>query len=145
MLGVSLSSPARVRFKRLRDLIELYALSEVEEYLKQKESLVSMNFQLIAIKESLDVEKLTRITLLLTKVSIIFLPVSLVTAYFSAPLANMVYTVQDYWISFAVTFSLSWMALFVFGVFSGSVQTVTFWRTLWDGIQGAGRWFRDRL
>lgn len=42
LLGVSLSSAARVRFKRLRDLIDLYALSEVEEYLKQKESLVAM-------------------------------------------------------------------------------------------------------
>jgi hypothetical protein len=42
MLGVSLSSASRVRFRRLRDLIDLYALSEVEEYIKQKESMVSM-------------------------------------------------------------------------------------------------------
>jgi hypothetical protein len=42
MLGVSLSSPARVRFTRLKDLIDLYALNEIEEYLKQKESLVSL-------------------------------------------------------------------------------------------------------
>lgn len=42
MLGVSLSSAARVRFARLKDLIDLYALSEVEEYIKQKESLVSL-------------------------------------------------------------------------------------------------------
>ena len=42
LLGVSLSSAARVRFKRLRDVIDLYALSEVEEYINQKESLVAM-------------------------------------------------------------------------------------------------------
>lgn len=42
LMGVSLSSAARVRFKRLRDVIDLYALSEVEEYIKQKESLVAM-------------------------------------------------------------------------------------------------------
>lgn len=42
MLGVSLSSPSRVRFARLKDLIDLYALNEIEEYLKQKESLVSL-------------------------------------------------------------------------------------------------------
>lgn len=41
-LGVSLSSPARVRFERLKDLIDLYALTEVNEYIKQKESLVGM-------------------------------------------------------------------------------------------------------
>lgn len=41
-LGVSLSSPARVRFERLKDLIDLYALTEVEEFIKQKDSLVAM-------------------------------------------------------------------------------------------------------
>lgn len=42
MLGVALSSAARVRFRRLRDLLDLYALSEVEEFLKQKDSLMTM-------------------------------------------------------------------------------------------------------
>lgn len=42
MIGVSLSSAALVRFRRLRDLIDIYALKEVEEYTKQKESLVAM-------------------------------------------------------------------------------------------------------
>ena len=42
MLGVGMTSAARTRFKRLRDLIDLYALSEVEEYIKQKDSLVTM-------------------------------------------------------------------------------------------------------
>ena len=139
MLGVALSSPARARFKRLRDDIELYALNEVEEYIKQKDSLVTMNFNLIAIKESLDVERLTRITLLLTKVTIIFLPVSLMTAYFSVNLVNAVYTVKEYWISFAVIMFLSWAMLFVFGVFSGSVQTITFWRELRKGLKRAWR------
>lgn len=31
----------KVRFRRLRDLLDLYALSEVEEFIKQKESLVT--------------------------------------------------------------------------------------------------------
>ena len=42
LLGVSLSSAARVRFERLKDIINLYALSEVKDYLAQKESLVQM-------------------------------------------------------------------------------------------------------
>jgi len=42
MLGVSLTSASRARFKRLKDLIDLYALSEVDEYIKQKEALVAM-------------------------------------------------------------------------------------------------------
>merc|ERR1711933_463585 len=42
-----------------------------------------MNFNLIAMKESVDMERLTRVTLLLTKATILFLPVSLMSAYFS--------------------------------------------------------------
>lgn len=42
LLGVSLSSAARVRFERLKDRIHLYALSEIQECLDQKESLVMM-------------------------------------------------------------------------------------------------------
>lgn len=41
-LGVSISTATRMRFKRLKDLIDLYALSEVDEYLSQKESLVTL-------------------------------------------------------------------------------------------------------
>lgn len=42
LLGVSLSSAARVRFERLKDRILLYALSEIQECIDQKESLVMM-------------------------------------------------------------------------------------------------------
>lgn len=38
--GVSLSSAATVRFERLKDRINLYALSEIQECLDEKESLV---------------------------------------------------------------------------------------------------------
>lgn len=42
LLGVGLSSAARVRFERLKDMISLYALSEVEDLLAKKEALVQM-------------------------------------------------------------------------------------------------------
>lgn len=42
LLGVSLSSAARVRFERLKDRIILYALSEIQECIEQKDSLVMM-------------------------------------------------------------------------------------------------------
>lgn len=41
-LGVRLSEAATVRFRRLRDRIDLYALSEIQECLDEKESLVFM-------------------------------------------------------------------------------------------------------
>lgn len=59
--------------------------------------------------------------------------------YFSTPLQKTEYTVSDFWIAFAVVFVLSWTALFVFGVFSGSIQTVTFWHGLWRGMCKVGR------
>jgi len=124
LLGMSLSSAARVRFERLKDLIYLYALSEVKDYIEQKDSLTQMNFQLIAIKESKDVERLTRVSLLITKATILFLPVSFMTAYFSTDL-NQNYSVSTYWAAFAIVFFLSWVFLLGFGVLSGSMES---WR-----------------
>ncbi|KAK6443252.1 hypothetical protein LTR95_000077 [Oleoguttula sp. CCFEE 5521] len=121
-LGVSLSSASRVRFARLKDLIDLYALSELEEYLRQKDSLISLNFSLLTLKESLDVERLTRITLLLTKMTIPFLPLSLMTAYYSVPLKDVAYSVGQFWIAFCVILAISVGTLVVFGVASGSMQ-----------------------
>ena len=42
LLGVSLSSASRARFERLKDRIKLYALSEIQECIDQKDSLVMM-------------------------------------------------------------------------------------------------------
>jgi hypothetical protein len=154
-LGVALSAAARVRFKRLKDMIDLYALSEVEEYIKQKDSLVAMvkpnsditranvfitddfwqNFSLIAIKQSTDVERLTRVTLLLTKATCLFLPVSFLTGYFDITLSGIEYTVAQFWIAFTIVLVVSLLALFAFGAFSESMQTAEVWR-------GARRGFR---
>lgn len=49
LLGVSLSSAARVRFERLKDIINLYSLSEVKDYLHEKDSLVQMVSPLLLI------------------------------------------------------------------------------------------------
>ncbi|KAF2089113.1 hypothetical protein K490DRAFT_39089 [Saccharata proteae CBS 121410] len=122
LLGVALSSAARNRFKRLKYRTRLYALSEIQECLDMKESLVMMNFNLIAIKESLSVERLTRITLLLAKVTILFMPVSLMTAYFSTQLVDVQWTYQDFWLWFVVVLVLSVLALVVFSFVSGTLE-----------------------
>jgi Mg2+ and Co2+ transporter CorA len=122
ILGVSLSSAARVRFERLRHRIRLYAISEIQECLEQKESLVMMNFNLIAIKESYSVERLTRITLLLAKVTLIFMPVSLMTAYFSCQLKDVEFTAGTYWKWFGGVFGASIAGLFLFSFASGIME-----------------------
>ena len=104
----------------------------------------TQNFNLIAIKESCDVERLTRVTLFLTKITIIFLPVGLMMTYFSINLGNLSYTVQEFWIGFAVTFFLSCVALTMFGLLTGSVQTGEFWQDLMDAWKKIGRWISGR-
>jgi len=98
------------------------------------------NFSLLTLKESLDVEHLTRITLLLTKFTILFLPASLVMAYFSVPLQQAEYTLGQFWASFSVVFVLSWAALVGFGVMSGSLQTGWVWTMVVKGAKGVARW-----
>ncbi|KAJ4354379.1 uncharacterized protein N0V89_006115 [Didymosphaeria variabile] len=122
LLGVSLSSASRVRFERLKDRIKLYALSEIQECIDQKDSLVMMNFNLIAIKESFSVERLTRVTLLLAKVTMVFMPVTLMTGYFSIQFAGVEFSVKSYWWAFALVFAISMVLLFLFSVFSGTFE-----------------------
>jgi Mg2+ and Co2+ transporter CorA len=122
LLGVSLSSAAKVRFERLKDRILLYALSEIDECLAQKDSLVMMNFNLIAIKESFSVERLTWVTLLLAKITILFTPVTLMTGYFSIQFKNTEFAISNYWWTFGIVFGISLVLLFAFSAFSGTLE-----------------------
>ncbi|KAF2199018.1 hypothetical protein GQ43DRAFT_377250 [Delitschia confertaspora ATCC 74209] len=130
LLGVSLSSAARVRFERLKDRILLYALSEIQECIDQKDSLVMMNFNLIAIKESFAVERLTRVTLLVAKVTMLFMPVSLLTAYFSIQFVNTTFSIKSYWIAFGVVLGLSVGGLMLFSAVSGTMEGRMMYRPL---------------
>ena len=123
-LGVRLHPAAAFRFERLRDRIRLLAISEIQSCLDEKDSLVFFNFNLITLKESAAVERLTRITILLAKVTILFLPVSLMTAYFSTQIKSLgdSLTVQQYWIAFGVIFAASLVFLFIFGTISDTVE-----------------------
>ncbi|KAK7727029.1 hypothetical protein SLS57_003059 [Botryosphaeria dothidea] len=122
MLGVALSSAARARFKRLKYRTRLYAISEIEECLNQKDSLVMVNFNLIAIKESLSVERLTRITLLLGKATLLFMPVSIMAAYFSCQFQGVEFTVAQFWTWFGIIVGISILAIFGFSVISGTLE-----------------------
>ncbi|KKK24604.1 hypothetical protein P175DRAFT_0432568 [Aspergillus ochraceoroseus IBT 24754] len=131
-VGVQLSAAAVARFERLLDRIKLYCLSEIESCLTEKESLTFLNFNLIALKDSQAVEKLTRITILLAKITIVFLPVSLMTAYFSTELAGVkgVYTEAQYWVSFAVIMFVSILLLALFGYVSDTMEGKTIYRSM---------------
>ncbi|KAL1625382.1 hypothetical protein SLS54_003474 [Diplodia seriata] len=129
MLGVALSSAARARFKRLKYRTRLYAISEIEECLSAKESLVMMNFNLIAIKESLSVERLTRVTLLLAKGTLLFMPISIMAAYFSCQFTNQEFTVTQFWTWFGIVLGVSIVCLFLFSVVSGTMEGKMLYRS----------------
>jgi len=118
------------RFERLLDRIHLYALAEIEGCLAEKESLVLMvcvtiphcnalltvsiqTFNLVNLKNATSIERLTRTTILLAKVTILFLPVSLMTGYFGVSLeaVSRLYSVKTYWASFAIVGALTTLLL----------------------------------
>jgi hypothetical protein len=135
LLGVSLSSAARARFERLKHRIRLYALSEINECLDQKESLVMMNFNLIAIKEAFSVERLTEVTLLLAKITIMFMPVSLLSAYFGGEFVDAEFTVASYWKWFSGIFVASGVALVVFSAVSGTSKSKVLYKPVGTKIR----------
>lgn len=130
--GVRLTSAAVGRFERLADRIRLYCLSEIDTCLAEKETLTFMNFNLIALKDSQAVERLTRITILLAKGTILFLPVSLMSQYFSIQIPDMAagLSLRAYWISFAVLMVLSIGLLSIFGYLSDTVEGKTIYRSV---------------
>ena len=117
-----LSAAAPDRFERLADRISLYALTEIEESITLKDQLLSLNIHLISIKQSYSVERLTRITILLAKVTILVLPVTLMTDYFSVKVPNTGFTIQKYWICFAVILAFSFLGLLVSGYVSRTME-----------------------
>lgn len=136
--GNQLARSTIIKFERLLDRIFLYTINEVDECLKEKDDLVTMvcdgrpwysmremlirlqNFNLVALKESQAVEKLTRVTVLLAKVTILFLPISLTTGYFSMQFKQIddLYSLRTYWFSFLVVAILTILFLLIFGILS---------------------------
>ena len=68
-------------------------------------------------KDSRATAKLTRNANLLAKAGVIFLPVTLMTSYFSIQIPNLMddYTAATYWVSFAVVLAISLITLLFFG------------------------------
>jgi hypothetical protein len=96
---------------------------------------------LVALKESQAVERLTRTTILLAKATILFLPVSLMTAYFSIQLPAIaeMYSIKTYWLSFLVVAVLSVAFLLVFGVTTHTVEGKTIYKSFTRMVLDKGK------
>lgn len=113
---ITLALSASERFERLGDRIHLLVLSSLNEALSEKDALLSTYFNITAQLDSISTTKLTKNAAILSKLGVLFLPVSLMTAYFSVQIDDLqgVYTARTYWVAFAVIMSVSVACLFFF-------------------------------
>jgi hypothetical protein len=74
------------------------------------------------MKEALTVERLTEVTLLLAEVTILFMPVSLLTAYFSCQFTDADFRQPAFWKWFAGVFCMSIVALVGFSFLAGTKE-----------------------
>ncbi|CCD52177.1 hypothetical protein ACHAPF_003417 [Botrytis cinerea] len=133
--GVKLAASARQRFERLGDRLKLLILNETGEFLAEKDALSTTFFSINSQKDSQATARLNRSATLLAKLSVLFLPVSLMTSYFSTELSDIEgkYSLYDYWVGFAVVVSASFVCLFFF---SKLLMWVTETLDIWTKILG---------
>ncbi|KAI0478738.1 hypothetical protein GGR56DRAFT_338146 [Xylariaceae sp. FL0804] len=114
---VVLTDSALSRFERLGDRLQFLMLNTIEGYLEEISALSSTYFNLTQQKDSEATARLTRSATLLAKLSVFFLPISFLTSYFSLQIEDLYayWTGTDYWYSFAVVASVSFVSLFFFG------------------------------
>ncbi|KAL1866982.1 hypothetical protein VTK73DRAFT_4421 [Phialemonium thermophilum] len=113
---VKIEQQARDRFRRLRSRLQLILLDKIKECLDEKTELSSTFFNLTAQKDSEATARLTRSATVLAKLSVLFLPVSFMTSYFSVAIPDMLssYTSRTYWGAFGVVLGISIVCLFFF-------------------------------
>ncbi|KFY04101.1 hypothetical protein O988_00978 [Pseudogymnoascus sp. VKM F-3808] len=114
--SISVAHTACHRFERLRDNIKFVVINYVDEAIGEIDGLHNTYFNITTQKDSIATAKLTANATLLSKLGVLFLPVSLMTSYFSVQIKELdgVYTVKTYWVTFAVIMVLSFVALFMF-------------------------------
>ncbi|EHK98830.1 hypothetical protein M7I_5339 [Glarea lozoyensis 74030] len=78
--GPAIATSAISRFERLGDRLQLLILSETKEFMAEKDALTNTYFNINAQKDSEATASLTRAAGLLAKLSVLFLPVSLMTS-----------------------------------------------------------------
>ncbi|KAI0443131.1 hypothetical protein F4803DRAFT_516336 [Xylaria telfairii] len=113
---VMLTDTALSRFDRLGDRLQYLMLNSIEGYLGEISAVSSTYFNLTQQKDSEATARLTRSATLLAKLSVFFLPISFLTSYFSIQIEDLYqyWHGTDYWYSFAVIASLSFLCLFFF-------------------------------
>ncbi|CCX12232.1 Similar to hypothetical protein [Tuber melanosporum Mel28]; acc. no. XP_002839811 [Pyronema omphalodes CBS 100304] len=132
VLGVPLGPLSVAKFERLRDRIKHYVLGELEALLAERSELETLTFNLISLKQSTTVELLTRVTIWFAGFTFVFLPLTLVTGYFSMQIRSMdgKYSEKTFWGAGGVAVTITFLILYTVGKSTGTMEFDAVWRSV---------------
>ncbi|RYP46700.1 hypothetical protein DL768_007133 [Monosporascus sp. mg162] len=145
---VKLTKSAMDRFDRLADRLQWLMLNTIQGHLEEITALSDTYFNLTQQKDSHATAKLNRSATLLAKLSVLFLPVSLMTSYFGVEISDLndYWTGETYWYTFAVILCLSFLCLAFLGrmlmFFSDTLDELgrQFWKLVRAGSRRVLGW-----
>ncbi|KAK6332008.1 hypothetical protein TWF718_002546 [Orbilia javanica] len=116
---------AASRLARLKYRIRYLAITEIEDCELETQGLISLTYNRLNFRETQAVEKLALLSVTLAKVTIIFLPLSLIMAYFSMDVEGITgrSTKKDFWISSGVAVFLTLCFLLLINRLSKALET----------------------
>ncbi|KAK6337396.1 hypothetical protein TWF730_002797 [Orbilia blumenaviensis] len=118
------------RFERLKHRISQLAISEIEDCEKEANGLISLTYNRLNFRETKAVEKLSLLSVALAKVTMVFLPISIVMGYFGmeevAGISGM-YNAKNFWTAASTAFGLTLVFLWFIGGFGGNFEGVGRW------------------
>ncbi|KAK6340515.1 hypothetical protein TWF696_008841 [Orbilia brochopaga] len=118
--------PAAVsRIARLKYRVKYLAITEIEDCELETQGLISLTYNRLNFRETQAVEKLTLLSVALAKVTIVFLPLSLIMAYYSMDVEGITghSTKRDFWVSVGVALFLTLFFLLMINRLSKAMQT----------------------
>ncbi|KAF3913017.1 hypothetical protein ABW21_db0202540 [Orbilia brochopaga] len=115
------------RFERLKHRISQLAISEIEDCEKEANGLISLTYNRLNFRETKAVEKLSLLSVALAKVTIIFLPISIVMAYFGMNDVKGIsgaYNYKNFWTAAGVALALTFIFLWLIGGLGSTFERV---------------------
>ncbi|EPS36136.1 hypothetical protein H072_10367 [Dactylellina haptotyla CBS 200.50] len=121
------------RFERLKHRISQLAVSEIEDCEKEANGLISLTYNRLNWRETKAVERLSLLSVALAKVTIVFLPLSIIMAYFGMNDVEGISGVYDYrsfWGAAGVALGLTFVFLYFVGGLGSTFEDIGRWDIL---------------
>ncbi|KAK6515040.1 hypothetical protein TWF506_007392 [Arthrobotrys conoides] len=118
------------RFERLKHRISQLAISEIEDCEKEANGLISLTYNRLNFRETKAVEKLSLLSVALAKVTMVFLPISIVMGYFGMEEVQGIsgmYNARNFWTAAGTAFGLTLVFLWFIGGFGGNFEGIGRW------------------